>query len=128
MGQDALAHDRRLEIAGWMADGEIATCLPFLSEAGYSARSALGHEAMVSGFTRLQRVEITPQIEQRAVDAQHELALVGHHRLPPSDILIAVCAHDCGAGVLHYDSDYDVILQHASLVFESVWLAPRGTL
>jgi predicted nucleic acid-binding protein len=128
MGRDALAQERRLKVAGWMADGEIATCLPFVLEAGYSARSPLDHEAMASGFPRLQRVEITPQIERRAVDAQHELALVGHHRLPPSDILIAVCAHDCGVGVLHYDSDYDVILQHTSLAFESVWLAPRGTL
>jgi predicted nucleic acid-binding protein len=128
MGQDALAEARVLEVAGWMADGELATCLPFLLEAGYSARSALGHQAMMSAFAGLQRVEITPQIEQRAVDALYELALLGHHRLPPTDVLIAACAHESGAGVLQYDGDYDVILQCTSLMFESVWLAPRGAL
>jgi hypothetical protein len=30
--------------------------------------------------------------------------------------------------VLHYDGDYDILAEHTSLVFESEWLAPPGTL
>lgn len=42
--------------------------------------------------------------------------------------MIAACAHEAGAGVLHYDGDYDIIAQRTSLRFKSVWLAPRGSL
>jgi len=31
-------------------------------------------------------------------------------------------------GGLHYDHDYDVIAQHTDLEFDSVWLAPCGSL
>jgi hypothetical protein len=30
--------------------------------------------------------------------------------------------------VLHYDGDYDVIVERTDLQFESVWLAERGSL
>jgi hypothetical protein len=75
MAQDCLGEDRLQQVAEWMADGEIATCLPFLLEAGYSARSAAGHHAMMTGLARLPRIQITVEIEQRTLSAQHELAL-----------------------------------------------------
>ena len=31
-------------------------------------------------------------------------------------------------GVLHYDHDYDLLTERTDLLFESVWLAPRGSL
>jgi hypothetical protein len=30
--------------------------------------------------------------------------------------------------VLHYDGDYDILAEYTSLIFESVWLAPPGSL
>jgi hypothetical protein len=45
-----------------------------------------------------------------------------------SDLPIAACAHTNGAGVLHYDHDYDVLAELTSLVFDSQWLALAGTL
>jgi hypothetical protein len=30
--------------------------------------------------------------------------------------------------VLHYDGDYEILAEHTSLIFESVWLAPPGSL
>ena len=60
--------------------------------------------------------------------AQRELAEIGHHRLAPADVVIAACAHTAGIGVLHYDSDYDLLAEHTSLRFESEWLAPPGAL
>jgi predicted nucleic acid-binding protein len=63
-----------------------------------------------------------------ALHAQRELAEIGHHRLAPSDVVIAACAHAAGMRVLHYDSDYDVLAERTSLSFEREWLAPRGTL
>jgi predicted nucleic acid-binding protein len=115
-------------VARSMTDQQLATCLPFLLEAGYSARSGGEREAMMSDLTRLPRVEIDRDIEQLALQAQSELAYVGHHRLAPADLIIAACAHAAGMGVLHYDGDYDVIAERTDLVFDSEWLAAPGTL
>jgi hypothetical protein len=43
----SLSQTRVDEIAGWLEDGRIATCLPFLLEAGYSARSARDHTQLI---------------------------------------------------------------------------------
>jgi len=47
-------------------------------------------------------------------------------RLPIVDYLIAAAAQEIGAAVLHYDRDYDTLAE--VMEFESVWLAPAGTL
>ncbi|MBS1882831.1 MAG: PIN domain-containing protein [Actinobacteria bacterium] len=107
---------------------EVATCLPFLLEAGYSARSAADHEQSMDRLGTLPSVSIDSEIEATARKAQRELAAVGHHRLSPIDLMIAACAHEAEYGVLHYDRDYDVIAEHTSLNFESLWVAPSGTL
>lgn len=111
-----------------MNERQIATCLPFLLEAGYSARSEADHLRIVDRLGRLPQIPIDGRVESSALRAQRKLAAVGHHRLAPIDIMIAACAHEVGAGVLHYDRDYDLIAEHTGLNFESVWLAPPGTL
>lgn len=107
---------------------EISTCLPFLLEAGYSTQSADDHEQTIDRLGTLPSVSIDAAVETTARKAQRELATRGHHRLSPIDLMIAACAHEAGAGVLHYDRDYDVIAELTSLRFESVWVAPAGTL
>jgi predicted nucleic acid-binding protein len=116
-------------VADQLEARELATCLPFRLEAGYSATAGADHQAMMEDFERLYpRVELTVATEELAVRAQGELATRGHHRLPPIDLMIAACAHEAGMGVLHYDHDYDRIAELTSLSFESVWLAPAGSL
>ena len=83
---------------------------------------------MMADLAKLPRVEIDKDIEAAALDAQRELADIGHHRLPPADVMIAACAHVAGMDVLHYDSDYDLLAKHTSLTFESEWLTQPGTL
>jgi hypothetical protein len=111
-----------------MDELQLATCLPFLLEAGYSARSGAERALMMTDLARLPRVEIDRDVERLAMTAQRELAEVGHHRLAPADVVIAACAYTAGIGVLHYDGDYDLLTAHTSLAFESEWLAPPGTL
>ena len=124
-----LPADRAEAVAGWLEQRQLAICLPFLLEAGYSARASADHREMVDEFDLLfPRVETAAAMEDRALLTQRELAARGHHRLAPIDVMIAACAHEAGAGVLHYDRDYDLIVEHTSLSFESVWLAPAGTL
>ena len=123
-----LEADRAETVAGWIVQQQLATCLPFLLEAGYSVRSGADRTAMMLDLARLPRVEIDREVEAMTLQAQRELADVGHHRLPPADVIIAACAHVAGVGVLHYDRDYDLLLTDTRLVFESVWLAPAGSL
>ena len=107
---------------------QLATCLPFLLEAGYSARSAGDLRGMMARIELLPCVAVDEEVERLALAAQQALADVGHHRLPPSDLTIAACAHRAGTGVLHYDRDYDLIAEHTNLVFESLWIAEAGSL
>jgi predicted nucleic acid-binding protein len=120
--------ERATEIAEWFRRRELAVCLPFTLEAGYSARSMADHRALMDRFDKLPRIAIDEEVERMALQAQRELAEIGHHRLAPMDVIIAACAHRAEAGVLHYDGDYDILAEHTSLTFESVWLAPRGSL
>ena len=120
--------DRAGQIAGQIERREIAVCLPFLLEAGYSARSAADHRTLLDRLTRLPHLELTPAVEAAALRAQAELARAGHHRLPPVDLIVAALADQHDAGVLHYDSDYEILAARTSLRFDSVWLAQRGIL
>ena len=124
----ALDDERAAEIADAIEAGRVATCMPFLLEAGYSARTARGHDELLDQLAALPHFAIDDDVERRALEAQRRLAKVGHHRLPPVDLLVAAVADRHGLGVLHYDGDYDVIADRTELDFESVWLAPRGTL
>lgn len=83
---------------------------------------------MMADLARLPRVEIDKDVEAAALDAQRGLADIGHHRLAPADVMIAACAHVAGMGVLHYDSDYDLLAERTGLRFRSEWLAQPGVL
>jgi len=128
LGHAALADERVDEIAAALESGRLAVSLPFLLEAGYSARNASEHGRLLDELLALPRVEIDDAVEQRALDAQRQLARVGHHRLPPVDLLIGALADRHELGVLHYDHDYDVLAAKTDLGFQSTWLAPPGAL
>jgi predicted nucleic acid-binding protein len=122
------ASEVRGQFASVMRADRLAVCIPFLLEAGYSARSASDHDTILGNLALLPHVAITPEVERLALEAQAALARRGHHRLAPADIIIAACAHESGAGVLHYDHDYDLLREHTRLRFRSEWLAPAGSL
>lgn len=121
---DARAH----EIADALEQRRIGVCLPFLLEAGYSARNASDHDELLRELTALPMLHIDAEVERRAVDAQQQLARAGHHRLPPVDLILAALADRHRVGVLHYDRDYDIVTAKTDLRFASAWLAKRGTL
>lgn len=123
-----LTDARRAEIAELIRTSQAAVSLPFLLEAGYSARSGTDHKRMMAGLQRLPRLEINGETEVLALRVQSTLAEHGHHRVAPVDVIQAALAHVAGTGVLHYDKDYDILRSVGKLTFDSVWLAPGGTL
>jgi predicted nucleic acid-binding protein len=125
---DKAPADRESVVLDWIEEERLATCLPFLLEAGYSAQDAAEHSEGMERLARLPHFPIDRVVERAASQAQSDLARIGHHRMAPTDLMIAACAHVAGGGVLHYDRDYDLILEHTGLSFESVWLAEPGTI
>jgi predicted nucleic acid-binding protein len=128
LGDTAVPDERAAELAAALEAGNVATCLPFLLEAGYSARNARDHEGLMDELLALPSFRIDEDVERRALEAQRQLARIGHHRLPPVDLLVAAVADRNDLAVLHYDRDYDVIAAKTDLSFTSEWLVPRGTL
>jgi predicted nucleic acid-binding protein len=124
----AVSRQRAEELATAFEAGRIATCVPFLLEAGYSARNGADHRRLMEELRALPHFAIDADVEQRAIEAQQQLARVGHHRLPPVDLLVAAIADRHELGVLHYDSDYDLIAEKTSLRFAGEWIVPRGTI
>ncbi len=124
----SLPQDRAEEVADWARSYKLVVCLPFLLEAGYSARSGADHVALMDELRAMPEVGIDGLTENFALGAQRDLARRGHHRMSPQDIIIAALANRAGLGVLHYDKDFDVILEHTTLSYDSVWLAPKGSL
>jgi predicted nucleic acid-binding protein len=128
LDHDSLPQARTDEIAELLEQGRIATCLPFLLEAGYSARNGRDHKQLIDELLALPRMSLDRKVEDRAIDAQRQLARVGHHRLPPVDLIVGAVADVNRLGILHYDSDYDLLAEKTDLRFTSVWLAARGSL
>lgn len=116
------------EIADQLDAGLIAICLPFLLEAGYSARDGGDHDKFYDGMVAFPYVAIDRLVERRALDAQSQLSRAGHHRMPPTDLTLAALADRHQLGVLHYDNDFDLIVEKTDLDFHSEWLMPRGSL
>jgi predicted nucleic acid-binding protein len=119
---------RANEIADRLDAGEVAVCLPFILEAGYWARGLVDHDTLYDGLVSFSHLSIDRMAERRALDAQAQLAAAGHHRIPPIDLIIAGLADRYDVGILHYDADFDLILDRTDLEYASEWLMPRGSL
>ena len=128
LNRPELAAERRQEIAGLFERNNLIVSLPFLLEAGYSARDSRDHAALMEKLRKQPHAAIDAEVEARAVDAQAQLARAGHLRVPPVDVILAALAERGAAGILHYDRDFDLIRERTDLRFQSVWLAEPGTL
>ncbi|MBV8195692.1 MAG: PIN domain-containing protein [Candidatus Dormibacteraeota bacterium] len=123
-----LDQSRAAEVIEAVRREELHVSLPFLLEAGYSAQSGPRHRDLFNDLLKFPWAAIDHGVERRALEAQRQLAVVGHHRMPAVDLIIAALADRHGLGVLHYDRDFDVIAEKTDLRFTSEWLAPAGSL
>jgi predicted nucleic acid-binding protein len=94
----------------------------------FHARSGANFDELAEELSILRPARITGSIAHGAESAMHALAHRSHgsHRLPVIDYLLAATAQESGAAVLHYDHDYNTLAE--VMEFESVWLAPPGSM
>ncbi len=102
---------------------ELCMCAVTRLEVLYSARDdgeyAQVGERLDHGYRHLR---VDAETFSIAETAQRELASRSQHRIPIPDLLIAACAHQHGAGVLHVDRHYDAL--SGVLEFDSVHAGP----
>ena len=125
-----LADAERETFEAALAAGELWTCPPSLLEMRYSARDSQDFALLSEELNAIPHAPLDAEAAAAGVTAQAELAAATgiSHRVKPVDLLIAGIAATENLGVLHYDHDYDTIAQHTSLSFNSVWVAPRGSI
>jgi predicted nucleic acid-binding protein len=117
--------------ARWRAaleDDTLVSCAVTDFELLFSARDAEGFDAIEARLAGFRHLQMTEGVHRAARHALCDLTHTGplHHRVKLPDVLMAACAQEAGAGVIHYDHDFDRLAK--VLTFESQWLAPPGTL
>jgi predicted nucleic acid-binding protein len=124
-----LAGPEREDFEAALVANELWTCPPTLLEMRYSASDSDSFAATARRLDALPHAPLTAEAASMALTAQAELAGAPgiSHRVQPVDLLIAAIATTEELGVLHYNHDYDTIVEHTSLLFPSVWVAPHGS-
>lgn len=101
--------------------GEPCLCAITRFEMLYSARSPESFEQIEEQLDSFRELRVDAETIAVARTAQRELAAESQHRIPIPDLLIAACAHQHQAAVLHLDRHYETLAR--VLAFTPVRLA-----
>jgi predicted nucleic acid-binding protein len=114
-------HFRDTANAGLLAGCPVVTLELLTTIEDVAARDLLARQ-----LGALRQAPINQTVCTAALSASSELAGANDPRVPATDYLIAAAAAERGFGVLHYDHHYDTLAR--ALGFDSVWIAPPGTI
>ncbi len=89
--------------------GEPCLCAITRFEILYSARSPHAFEQLEDELDAFHELRTDGETIAIARTAQRELAATSQHRVPVADLLIAACAHQHQAAVLHVDRHYETL-------------------
>ncbi len=103
-----------------LAGDELCLCAITRLELLHGARSGADYARLDEDLTSFRDLRMDAQTFQIAATAQRELGRHGRHRVPLPDLLIAGCAQQHAAHVLHVDHHYDGLAD--VLAFSSVRL------
>jgi predicted nucleic acid-binding protein len=95
--------------AGANLEGEYCLCAVSRWEMLYSARSPTDYVAIEQDLAKFRDLRMDAETFATAGSAQRDLAKTGRHRVPVPDLLIAACAQQSGAAVVHVDRHFDVL-------------------
>jgi predicted nucleic acid-binding protein len=120
--------DAAARLRAFETSNTVATCPIVTLELLYSAKNAREFAEVELTESQTRPIQLTRSIVQAAIGALRGLSEKGdgYHRVKITDALIAAAAAESGADVVHYDRHFDRLSQ--VLEFESIWLAPAGTL
>jgi predicted nucleic acid-binding protein len=90
-------------------EGELCLCAITRLELLYSARSPADYADLEADLDAFRDLRMDAETLATARGAQRELAQHSRHRVSIPDLLIAACAHQHGADVLHRDRHYDTL-------------------
>lgn len=99
-------------------DDELCLCVITRLELLYSVRGSADHVQLGEDLDAFRDLRMDAATFSAAASAQRELAAAGHPRVPIPDLLIAACAQQHGAAVVHVDRHYDILAR--ALEFTSV--------
>ena len=91
------------------ADDELCLCAVTRLELLYSARSHEHYERLETDLAEFRDLRMNAETFATALNAQRALAARGEHRVAIPDLLIAACAQQHGADVLHVDRHFDLL-------------------
>jgi predicted nucleic acid-binding protein len=91
------------------ADGELCLCAVTQLEILFSARSPEDYEALQGELALFRTLRMDAETFAAALSGQRELSRSGRHRIPLPDLLIAACAQQHAAAVLHVDRHFDTL-------------------
>ena len=108
--------------------GDVAWCWPVRYELIVDARGPDGIAAVDRALERLREVAVDRAVQRGVLSAMRELASEGSHgahRLPLTDLAVAVAAQLSGLDVLHYDRHFERLGE--LLGVRTLWIAePSG--
>lgn len=108
--------------------GDVAWCWPVRYELIVDARGPDGIAAVDRALERLREVAVDRAVQRGVLSAMRELASEGSHgahRLPLTDLAVAVAAQRSGLDVLHYDRHFERLGE--LLGVRALWIAePSG--
>lgn len=90
--------------------GELAWCWPVRYELTFDAPSPERIAALDRTLVGLREIAVDRAVQRDVLSAMRELADVGSHgahRLPLTDLTVAVAAQASGLDVLHYDHHFE---------------------
>ncbi len=105
-------------------DDELCVCAVTRLEVLYSARSPSDYSEIEVALNAFRHLPMDVETFAVAAAAHRELAETGKHRLPLPDLLIAACAQQHSADVLHVDRHYDTLAD--VLGFRAIRLTAAG--
>lgn len=90
-------------------DGELCLCAVTRLEVLFSARFGTDYAELEEALDAFRHLRVNAETFAIAAGAQRELAGVGQHRVAIPDLLIAACAQQHSADVLHVDRHFDTL-------------------
>lgn len=91
--------------------GEVCLCAMTRLEILVSARSFTEYEELSTGLGGFRDLRMNAATFAAAESVHRELARTGEHRVSLPDLLIAACAQQHGAAVLHHDRHFDLLAE-----------------